>query len=153
MAFRLQNGDDSLRSHLLHQGLCIQCLFLPGTRLTMSSVIGACLAQVITSHRISALQNESLILWAEYVCAELALSLTIVTACIPYLQPFLSSVSSGLLRNDDIRRRGLMSGRDYSGITQTRQFQHNKVANNSLQTCSTQIPLRGLGSASGVEQP
>lgn len=33
--------------------------------------------------------------------------MSMITACIPYLKPFYESLQSGLIRSDDLRRRGL----------------------------------------------
>jgi len=33
-------------------------------------------------------------------------NLGIITACIPYIKPFLESLESGMIRTDDLRRRG-----------------------------------------------
>lgn len=33
-------------------------------------------------------------------------SLSNVTACIPHLKPFYESLESGMIRSDDMRRRG-----------------------------------------------
>lgn len=37
-------------------------------------------------------------------------TLGIVTACVPYLKPFIQSLESGMIRSDDIRRRGDVTG-------------------------------------------
>lgn len=48
-------------------------------------------------------------------------SLSNVTACIPHLKPFYESLESGMIRSDDMRRRGegsLNSSRYYSMLEQ-----------------------------------
>jgi hypothetical protein len=45
-------------------------------------------------------------LWPTQLCAQLIQCASIVTACIPQLRPFLESLHSGMLCNDDLRRRG-----------------------------------------------
>jgi hypothetical protein len=44
--------------------------------------------------------------WAEAISTQVVLCLSILTACFPYLKPFLLSLESGLMRVDDLRRRG-----------------------------------------------
>lgn len=46
-------------------------------------------------------------LWPVAVCNLIVENLSITTACIPYLKPFIQSLESGMLRTDDLRRRGL----------------------------------------------
>ena len=41
------------------------------------------------------------------LCAEIAQNFGIITACIPYLKPFFDSLQSGMIRTDDLSRRGL----------------------------------------------
>ncbi|EDN97924.1 hypothetical protein SS1G_12779 [Sclerotinia sclerotiorum 1980 UF-70] len=43
--------------------------------------------------------------WQTVVCQIVVQSTSIVTACIPFLKPFLVSLESGFLRADDINRR------------------------------------------------
>ncbi|TGO31523.1 hypothetical protein BHYA_0586g00020 [Botrytis hyacinthi] len=46
--------------------------------------------------------------WPEAIITQIVLCLSILTACLPYLKPFLSSLESGMIRADDLRRRGQM---------------------------------------------
>lgn len=52
----------------------------------------------------------------------------IVTACGPYLKPFLDSMNSGMIGNDDIRRRqgGTLSG--FSGSKDSKGSKESKIA-------------------------
>ena len=45
--------------------------------------------------------------WPATLCALIVESFSIVTACIPYLKPFLNSLESGMMNNDQLRREGL----------------------------------------------
>ena len=56
--------------------------------------------------------QESLDPWTVTICTQIIQGLSIITACFLYLKPFLDSVESGFIRNDDIRRRGTS---DYYG--------------------------------------
>ena len=44
--------------------------------------------------------------WIVTICTQTVQCFSIVSACFLYLKPFLDSVESGFIRNDDIRRRG-----------------------------------------------
>ncbi|KAF7889638.1 uncharacterized protein EAF02_002053 [Botrytis sinoallii] len=44
--------------------------------------------------------------WRTTICNQIVQCLSIITACVPYLKMFLNSLESGLLRLDDLRRRG-----------------------------------------------
>jgi hypothetical protein len=48
--------------------------------------------------------------WPVALAMVVAQSLGIITACIPYLKPFIQSLESGMIRSDDIRRRGGVRG-------------------------------------------
>lgn len=52
--------------------------------------------------------------WTTSISTQLVQCLSIVTACFPYLKPFLVSLESGLMRADDLRRRGNTTINDYS---------------------------------------
>jgi hypothetical protein len=47
-------------------------------------------------------------------------TLGIVTACVPYLKPFIQSLESGMIRSDDIRRRGDVTGALSQGYSNPR---------------------------------
>ncbi|MCJ1375626.1 hypothetical protein MMC20_006863 [Loxospora ochrophaea] len=44
-------------------------------------------------------------LWVVVLCTQVEQNLSLITACVPYHKPFFKSVESGMLRNDDLRRR------------------------------------------------
>ncbi|KAJ8068603.1 hypothetical protein OCU04_002311 [Sclerotinia nivalis] len=50
--------------------------------------------------------GEPFLSWLFILSTLLAQCLGIVSACILYLKPFLQSLNSGMIRNDDLRRRG-----------------------------------------------
>ncbi|KAM3071210.1 hypothetical protein ACMFMG_008802 [Clarireedia jacksonii] len=52
--------------------------------------------------------------WPASISTQVVQSLSIVTACFPYLKPFLASLESGLMRADDLRRRGNTTIDDYN---------------------------------------
>ena len=45
--------------------------------------------------------------WPAVISMEAVQSVSVITACIPCLKPFLESLESGMLRVDDLRRRGM----------------------------------------------
>ncbi|KAL1965776.1 hypothetical protein VTN77DRAFT_5097 [Rasamsonia byssochlamydoides] len=49
----------------------------------------------------------SLILWPWFMCAQVWQTVTLISACLPYLRPFLEALPSGMLQSEEIRRRGL----------------------------------------------
>ncbi|KAI0179385.1 hypothetical protein GGR52DRAFT_303988 [Hypoxylon sp. FL1284] len=67
-------------------------------------------AQGITNH-----QDATFTYWQLAVAVSLVQSLGIMTACTPYLKPFLDSLESGLMRSDDIRRRANATGKSITG--------------------------------------
>lgn len=54
-------------------------------------------------------------MWQAVVAAQVVQCLSIVTACVPYLKPFLDSLESGQMRADDLRRRGKTGVSGYGG--------------------------------------
>ena len=45
--------------------------------------------------------------WPATLCALIVQCLSVIAACIPYLKPFLDSLESGMMNNDQLRRKGL----------------------------------------------
>lgn len=60
-------------------------------------------------------------MWQAIVTAQVVQCLSIVTACVPYLKPFLDSLESGQMRADDLRRRGKMGISGYGGSGSNQQ--------------------------------
>ena len=71
------------------------------------SVVGGILTQMVFANRLSGTTDISFDLWPTVLCTQTVLTFNLVTASIPYLRPFLESLESGMLRSDDLRRRGL----------------------------------------------
>ncbi|KAL8685423.1 MAG: hypothetical protein Q9218_007773 [Villophora microphyllina] len=83
-----------------HRKTVIACCF--GTRLILVAAVGAQLAYFNSATRLHEFD-----LWSSVVCVQFVQSLSIITACVPYLKPFFDSLESGMIRSDDVRRRGL----------------------------------------------
>lgn len=69
-------------------------------------------------------------------------SLGIMTACAPYLKPFLDSLESGLIRSDDIRRRANATGKSTTGYGRQDGF---SLASQSKHAPATPNELQVLG--------
>ncbi|OKL57707.1 hypothetical protein UA08_06899 [Talaromyces atroroseus] len=68
--------------------------------------IAAIAWQIVELNRASNASNTTYALWSVATAMSLTQCLSIVTACIPYLKPFYQSLESGMIRSDDMRRRG-----------------------------------------------
>lgn len=89
-------------------------LFCFGTRLT---VIVAVVAQLVYFNKAAKSDDMPFNSWSEVVCSQIVQSLSVITACVPQLKRFFDSIESGMIRNDDLRRRGLASGEMYAAST------------------------------------
>ncbi|RDL32063.1 uncharacterized protein BP5553_09465 [Venustampulla echinocandica] len=106
--------------------ICFACRFF---------VIGASIAQVIFLHRARGSHDLTFSSWQLAICTQLMQCLSIGTACIPYLRPFLDSLESGLLRSDDLRRRGMVGAYGYGGTPS--MFSSGKKTINTSKTSKT----------------
>ena len=68
-------------------------------------VIAATICRLVYLKKGSLTLDPAFSLWLVIICTQVEQSLGIITACIPYLKPFLPRISSGMLGNEDIRRR------------------------------------------------
>ena len=116
--------------------------------ITARSVIGAAIAHIIRINAIDYPNDITFQLWSALICVQIIQALTIITACVPHLQPFLTSVRSGLIRPDDLRRRRLGDfGNDNpSGIRQPASMLKFSGALTDLS--ATAVPLRPLDNIS-----
>ncbi|KAL8668431.1 MAG: hypothetical protein Q9168_006937 [Polycauliona sp. 1 TL-2023] len=76
-------------------------------------VLAAIVLQIIYQERAKGGNDRTYQMWRVVICAQAVQSLSIVTACIPCLKPFLESLESGMLRVDDLRRRGMNGAYGY----------------------------------------
>ncbi|KAL8695664.1 MAG: hypothetical protein Q9224_003251 [Gallowayella concinna] len=70
-------------------------------------VLAAITVQLIYHNRPAHTSDMTFKTWPTVLSAQMVQSLSIITACIPSLKPFLESLESGMLRSDDLRRRGI----------------------------------------------
>ena len=62
---------------------------------------------MVFANRLSGTTDITFDLWPTVLCTQTVLMFNLLTASIPYMRPFLESLESGMLRSDDLRRRGL----------------------------------------------
>ena len=72
--------------------------------------------------------------WTVRICTQIIQCLSIVSACFLYLKPFLDSVESGFIRNDDLRRRGTGDYNTGGSSTTRSAFSIRKHANTGSQS-------------------
>jgi hypothetical protein len=77
------------------------------------SNIAAIAWQMVALNRATGSSDLTYALWSVATAMVLTQCLSIVTACIPYLKPFYQSLESGMIRSDDMRRRGDIFGGGY----------------------------------------
>ena len=103
----------------------------------LSSVAGACIAQLRYINLVREKDDLSFDLWPAVICAQVVQCVSLTTACIPYLQPFLMSLESGFLRGDDFRRESTKSSRyDRSGKLPRLTPSHHPLGNLASQDYS-----------------
>ncbi|KAL8947503.1 MAG: hypothetical protein Q9222_006222 [Ikaeria aurantiellina] len=83
----------------MHRKIVIACCF--GSRLT---VVVAVIAQLVYFHSATKSDDQTFNLWPVTICTQLVQSLSIISACVPYLKPFFDSLETGVTRNS--RRSG-----------------------------------------------
>ena len=64
------------------------------------------MVQLFYLNRMADSSNLTLDFWSTAVCTQVVQSVSLITACIPYLKPFFESLESGMIRSD-LRRRGI----------------------------------------------
>lgn len=102
--------------------------------------MGVTAVQLYYSHVFKAVglpSNASLLsdLWPWFMCAQVLQTVTVISACVPYLRQFLEAFPSGMLQSDEIRRRGL----SYADISHGFSLGERKT------TGSRSYSLRGKG--------
>ncbi|KAL9599547.1 MAG: hypothetical protein Q9219_003791 [cf. Caloplaca sp. 3 TL-2023] len=70
-------------------------------------VFAGVVVQLIYVNRAKGSTDITFATWPVVLSAEIVQSFSIITACVPCLKPLLESLESGMLRSDDLRRRGL----------------------------------------------
>ncbi|KMP08454.1 hypothetical protein CIHG_04715 [Coccidioides immitis H538.4] len=81
-----------------------------GARLLVNSVVVVVALQLYFLNQVPDTSNATFDYWQMTICTQILQSLAVVTACMPFLKPFLDSLESGLLRADDQYRRSTAKG-------------------------------------------
>ena len=101
------------------------------SELTYSRVVIAAAIRIAYLAKESNSGNDlTLKAWPATLCALIVESLSVIAACIPYLEPFLDSLESGMMNNDQLRREGLsdLYSRGKSEITGSSSHQPKKAS-------------------------
>ena len=88
-------------------------------------MVGATIAQIALTTRSSLLKDPTYDLWPAVVSTQIVQALSITTACLMYLRPFLESLESGLIRSDDLRRTGMVGSYGYGSSHNTKERSKN----------------------------
>lgn len=106
----------------------------------MNRVICTTILQMIFSQRDGLAQDSSLLALPVVLCTEIAQGLGIMTACVPYLKPFLESLTSGVL---DTNITNIFDTTDTQNTTQstTRTQKLRSQASSSVIAARSTNPL------------
>ncbi|KAI1465381.1 uncharacterized protein F4812DRAFT_438498 [Daldinia caldariorum] len=127
-----------LQTHLKRKIAVISCF---ATRIL---TIAALIWQMIESQKVSNHQDATFAYWLIGVAMTLAQNLGIMTASAPYLKPFLDSLESGMIRSDDLRRRGNATGKSSYGYWRK---QDGSGASKSTNSASHELGNLGMANA------
>ena len=78
-------------------------------------VITATVCQIVYWNQSSDSSDPMFDQWRVIICTQVALSASIVTACVPQIVRLLDCLQSGMLGADDLRRRGQTGSYGYTG--------------------------------------
>lgn len=87
-------------------------------------MVAAIIAQLVYSNRAAASNDSSFDSWPAVLSAQTVQTLSITTACLLYIGPLLDSVASGMIRSDDLRRRGKGSAYGYGSSNGAARHSH-----------------------------
>ena len=92
-------------------------------------------------------------LWQPTICMEIVQCVSLTTACIPYLQPFLLSLESGFLWGDDYRRQSVKNSSDTSrGPSKTTSTSLQPLSSHASRSQSVATQPKGSVQNPGNEQ-
>ena len=80
-------------------------------------------------------------LWPPAICMEIVQCVSLTTACIPYLQPFLLSLESGMLWGDDYRRESIRNP-SYTSSRPSKSAPTSRQQSSSYASKSQSVPPR-----------
>jgi hypothetical protein len=116
--------------------------------LTPSRTVAAIITQIIYTHQKLYSADPTFDTWPVVLCAEVVQCTSTVTACIPNLKPFLESLESGMLRADDLKRRGIDGSYGSSGNRDESAWKHSRSSHRASNP-SGSPPGRSSGSPNG----
>ena len=77
------------------------------------------------------------------ICTQTVQALCVITACVPYLQPLLESLNTGLLWNGDIQRQGQLSNLYGSQLPSIHRRDYENLES-QISTDGTKVELKTL---------
>ena len=80
-------------------------------------------------------------LWPPTICMEIVQCVSLTTACIPYLQPFLLSLESGMLWGDDYRRQSIRNT-SYTSSRPSKSASTTQQPSSNYATESVSLPIQ-----------
>lgn len=114
-------------------------------------LIASAIAQLVFLHRKAATTDLTYRLWPVVVCNQLVQNIGIVTSCVPYIKPFFESLESGMIRTDDLRRRGDSIAYGYNSFSKSSGGRPARPPNSSFPSSASSHKLKKLLSrAAGV---
>ena len=108
--------------------------------LNLHSVVIACVVQMVYTVRITKKTDLTFDLWPPTICMEILQCVSLTTACIPYLQPFLLSLESGMLWGDDYRRQSVQNS-SYTSSRPSKSASTSQQLSSSYASRSEPVPI------------
>lgn len=89
-------------------------------------------------------------LWPPTICMEIVQCVSLTTACIPYMQPFLLSLESGMLWGDDYRRQSIQNP-SYTSSRPSKSASTSRQPSSSYASKSPSVPIQPRRSVNSPE--
>ena len=91
-----------------------------------------------------AMSDPSFDLWPFILCTQAVQAASLTAACIPHLRPFLESLESGMIRSDDLRRRGIDRSYGYGDSSAKGSTVANNRSKGKATAVSSFVPLNSI---------
>ena len=93
-------------------------------------------------------------LWTAVLCNQLVQNVGIATSCVPYIKPFFESLESGMIRTDDLRRRGDSPAYGYKSFPNSNSSSRrpSRPPNSSFPSSASGHKLKRLFSGAAEEE-
>ena len=89
-------------------------------------------------------------LWPPTICMEIVQCVSLTTACIPYMQPFLLSMESGMLWSDGYRRQSIQNP-SYTPSRPSKSASTSQQPSSSYASKSQSVPIQPRRSVNNLE--